>query len=470
MATATFDQSQLDLLGAISLDEVALWLLTFLVPSCMATTQGAPLPLVLIKTASNAQGSTSFLAEFRQLSAGLAPACENEMLLLQHGSVLPSSIGKFIRLYVEDSIAKLELSDPSHFNTLSIEMASDAQAAVQWLLRQERISIWSVVLQGAGEHFCPGGNMHRNATAPTSIPAAAARMSIDLFDGFVRLRTLTIPVLCAAHGTVLGGGLAICLLTDYVISSDAATSYQVGERSRAIYPAGLLTQTLADGIGSEAAVAFYLSEPKLAATQACEMALVQAVTSSKNDAQQIACNLAHRHARSTCEVSCELQMDLRMLSGELPPSDRRVLATSALAQASSLQSRLLGSLSVDPVVFAGNKGMLTRTSLRGKLQVALCVSGATSLDGQALNDTDWREIEYVVDQADSCADDSLTQLLQIVKGQQGIHEDIQGESTFLKQAVDVGPLAVSFADAFTTDTGADPLDVLMTVCGHGQLV
>ena len=70
----------------------------------------------------------------------------------------------------------------------------------------------------------------------TSLPAAA-RGSIDLFDGFCRLRTLPIPVACAAHGAVLGGGLAICLLTDYVACNDAAT-LQVGERSRRIHPAG----------------------------------------------------------------------------------------------------------------------------------------------------------------------------------------------------------------------------------------
>ena len=69
-----------------------------------------------------------------------------------------------------------------------------------------------------------------------------------------RLRTLPALILCAAHGTVLGGGLAICLLTDFVTSNDAAT-FQVGERSRGIYPAGLLTRTLADALGTDIATA-----------------------------------------------------------------------------------------------------------------------------------------------------------------------------------------------------------------------
>ena len=76
-----------------------------------------------------------------------------------------------------------------------------------------------------------------------------ARASVDLFDGFCRLRTLPMPVLCAVHGTVLAGGLAVCLLTDYVACEPRMATLQVGERSRGIYPAGLLRRTLADAVG-----------------------------------------------------------------------------------------------------------------------------------------------------------------------------------------------------------------------------
>ena len=73
---------------------------------------------------------------------------------------LPRSTGALVRLSVADRVSVLELNDPSHFNTLSPEMASDMQMAVQWLMAQERGSVRSVVLQGAGKHFCPGGNVY----------------------------------------------------------------------------------------------------------------------------------------------------------------------------------------------------------------------------------------------------------------------------------------------------------------------
>ena len=197
---------------------------------------------------------------------------------MQQESRLPRSTGEYVRLSVAEHVALLELNDPSHFNALTMEMASDMQMAVQWLATQGRGSINSVVLQGAGDHFCPGGNMYR-IRAPAATLPAGARTSIDLFDGFCRLRTLPMPVLCAVHGTVLGGGLAVCLLTDYVACDHAAT-FQVGERSRGIYPAGLLRRTLADAIGPDAALSLYLTDVQLTSTQAHESGLVQAVTPS----------------------------------------------------------------------------------------------------------------------------------------------------------------------------------------------
>eukprot|EP00966_Prymnesium_polylepis_P242499 5607786-Prymnesium_polylepis.1 len=128
-----------------------------------------------------------------QARKGATPTCEEELLLMQQASTLPSSTGQYIRLRVADRVCVVELNDPSHFNALSPDMASDMQMAVQWIATQEPGSIKSVVLQGAGDHFCPGGNMYKKQ-APASSFEAFARSSLDLFDGFCQLRTLPVPV------------------------------------------------------------------------------------------------------------------------------------------------------------------------------------------------------------------------------------------------------------------------------------
>ena len=95
---------------------------------------------------------------------------------MQQQSSLPRSTGAYVKLRVAGRVSLLELNDPSHFNALSMEMASDMQAAARWLAAQEA-SIGSVVLQGAGNHFCPGGNLHSIASRGRPSLAAAARGS-----------------------------------------------------------------------------------------------------------------------------------------------------------------------------------------------------------------------------------------------------------------------------------------------------
>jgi hypothetical protein len=96
-----------------------------------------------------------------QRGIALTLTCEEEGLLAQQSSSLPRSTGDYVRLGIADNVCRFELSNASHFNALSIEMASDMQMAVRWLAAQEAGSVTGAVLQGAGDHFCPGGNPWR---------------------------------------------------------------------------------------------------------------------------------------------------------------------------------------------------------------------------------------------------------------------------------------------------------------------
>jgi hypothetical protein len=223
MGAATFGQEQLDAMGGISLDEFAACMSASLGPAWSATERThAPLAPRLLEMMRR----VDTLAEI-QSQPELTPYCDEEALLMKQGPSLPRSTGHCVQFHVAEGVYRLELNDPSHFNALSMEMASDMQTVVMWLAAQARGTIKSVVLQGAGDHFCPGGNLYRRQSTETKPSLVAlARASFALFDGFCRLRTLPIPVICAAHGTVLGGGLAICLLTDYVIC-DLAATFQV---------------------------------------------------------------------------------------------------------------------------------------------------------------------------------------------------------------------------------------------------
>ena len=337
------------------------------------------------------------------------------------------------------------------------------QTTAKWLAAQEHDSIKSTVLQGAGDHFCPGGNMHRKQTF--SSLAAAARASLDLFDGFCRLRNFPAPVVCAAHGTVLGGGLAICLLTDFVTCDDAAT-FQVGERSRGIYPAGLLTRTLADAVGAEVATELYLTNVQLTSDQAREKGLVQAATSSVRSAQQLAYELASLYATTTDESISTLQVDLQALSRNLPPSERRILAEDAFAQARSLDAKSAGGApNSDQVAFTSSDDLLARSRLRKEVQTDL--KAAVLQNG--VPTPQWRDVSYASEEPKPCAsaEGALRQLLAVLTSapldQQSPNADETDVQPPIEECrIEVTRLAFRFTEALAERPGATPQDVLMT--------
>jgi hypothetical protein len=154
MGAATFDKEQLDAIGAISLDEFAAFLSTSL-PAAGPAAERTQTPLAL-ELLRKLRPTTALMEIQSQRAPQLT--CEEESLIMQQEGSLPRSTGELIRLSIAEHVSQLELNNPSHFNALSMEMASDMQAAAEWLAAQGR-ALLGIVVQGAGDHFCPGVRM-----------------------------------------------------------------------------------------------------------------------------------------------------------------------------------------------------------------------------------------------------------------------------------------------------------------------
>ena len=265
------------------------------------------------------------------------PCCVEEALLGQEQADLPPGNGELIRLqYDEDArVVVFELNDPNHYNMLTAEMADDMRSAMHWVRHRSRIELAAAVVQGKGTHFCPGGKVRLQDTMSSSGTmrlCTAAWGSLQFFSGFTDLRMLQAPVVCAAHGVVLGGGLAVALLTDYIVA-EAAASFQVGELPRGIAPAGLLLLTLADAVGRARATSLYLSDKKLTAQAALAQRLVQEVREGTDATQEHALNLAFCFALSSC---LELfKTNFLVGSAALSEYERATLAVGSFAQVGS---------------------------------------------------------------------------------------------------------------------------------------
>jgi len=252
----------------------------------------------------------------------------------------------------------------------------------------------------------------------------------------------------------------------------------VGEQSRAIYPAGLLTRTLADAVGPEAATDLYLTDDKLTATQACERGLVQAVAPSADSAQRLVHDLARRYATTAGMANGALREELRALSGELPPSERRILAVDAFAQARSMLARASGSANAKAraVVFTSSGSALTRGRLRRVVQGAL--SSDVPRGDEHEHALEWRTMSYAPEQTEpkgAAGDNTLQQLQKLLARalvdqppSSRVHPDAAEVVTDAEPPVaKVTPLAASFAAALAAQPDANPLDALLQA--HDEL-
>ena len=117
---------------------------------------------------------------------------------------------------VSDGVATLTLNRPERLNALSTPIMDGLLEALPRLARDSAVG--AIVLTGAGRAFCAGGDM-------TGVPRIASpfdnKAFVDELDAVhARIRGVRKPIVAAVHGLVLGSGLGLTALFDFVIAAE----------------------------------------------------------------------------------------------------------------------------------------------------------------------------------------------------------------------------------------------------------
>jgi enoyl-CoA hydratase/carnithine racemase len=119
-----------------------------------------------------------------------------------------------------DALLILTISNPGARNALSPDMYA---AAIETLSTAERDeSIRAVILTGADNFFCAGGNLNRlleNRAKDKSVQAD----SIDNLHGWIdAIRDCPKPVIAAVDGAAAGAGFSLALACDMIVAGNGA--------------------------------------------------------------------------------------------------------------------------------------------------------------------------------------------------------------------------------------------------------
>jgi enoyl-CoA hydratase/carnithine racemase len=119
-----------------------------------------------------------------------------------------------------ESTLVLTLSNPGARNALHPDMYT---AGIVALDNAERdTSIRAVVLTGADEFFCAGGNLNRLLENRAKEPSAQAHSIELLAQWILALRTSTKPVIAAVEGAAAGAGFSLALACDLIVAAEDA--------------------------------------------------------------------------------------------------------------------------------------------------------------------------------------------------------------------------------------------------------
>lgn len=176
-----------------------------------------------------------------------------------------------ITLDVTDGIATLTLNQPAKRNPMSARMGEEIAEALGGIEGRDDVRV--LVLRGAGESFCAGGDMALiEANTRHPVEARHAGM-LAYYDRYLSLMRLPIPTIAAIHGHAIGGGLALALTCDLrYAAEDAKLGVNFGRLG--LHPGMASTLTLPRAVGPARALELFYTGRILTGREAAEIGLV----------------------------------------------------------------------------------------------------------------------------------------------------------------------------------------------------
>ena len=182
-------------------------------------------------------------------------------------------------------VAQVTLNRPDTANGMNLDLLRALHDAVMQCHRMPDLRV--LVLKGAGDHFCAGGDVKDFASKGEDLPDYLREATAMLQTAISALVQLPAPVVAQVHGYAAGGGgLGLVCAADFVIAAESAR-FMSGAVRVGMAPDGGVSVTLTQLVGFRKAMEIILTNPTLTAKEAAEIGLITRVVPDAQLADEV---------------------------------------------------------------------------------------------------------------------------------------------------------------------------------------
>ena len=193
------------------------------------------------------------------------------MTLSANSGALPQL--ETVQVEITDRIATVTLNRHKSLNAVNVQMTSDIERLVGWLLGHP-LDVRVVLLTGAGDAFCAGDDVKELRSLSLETARTLSHRQAEMYLAFERLPQ---PIIALVNGDAFGAGCVAAYSADMRIASHAA-QFAMPE-IRLGWPPGYGIAQLTALVGKSRALEMSLMGEPISAAKALEWGLVSEVVS-----------------------------------------------------------------------------------------------------------------------------------------------------------------------------------------------
>ena len=216
-------------------------------------------------------------------------------------------MSKTVRFESDGTIGELVLNRPEVGNAVSPELIEDLTMSVG---EAEASGVKVILMRAEGTDFCFGGDIRHLAASGEALSHELGSMAERTHAALSSLRGLDKPIVCAAQGHIVGGGLGIALCSDILLLSDSARLSTGYSRLGLSCDAGV-SYHLTRIIGERRALSWLLRSQFVNAHEALRLGIAEEIV-----AEQELLSHARSVAREVSSADTAMFRAMRMLVAE----------------------------------------------------------------------------------------------------------------------------------------------------------